>query len=61
MNKHIVHLNFVDRIVDFLTPHRDAPLIVSVDPAVLTDTLRLEAAKRLVIRNSHSLLPRHGR
>lgn len=59
--KHIVHLNFVDGIVDFLTPHRDAPLIVSVDPAVLTETLRLKAGKRLVVRNSHRLLSRHGR
>lgn len=55
------HLHFVDRIVDFLAPHRDAPLVVSVDPAILTETLRLEAGKRLVVRNSHSLLSRHGR
>lgn len=61
MRKHIVHLNFVDRIVDFLTAHRDAPLLVGVDPAVLAETLRLEAAKRLVIRDGHGLLSRHGR
>lgn len=55
------HLDFVDRVVYFLAPHRDAVLAVSVDPAILTETLRLEAGKCPVVRNSHGRLSRHGR
>lgn len=55
------HLNFVDRVVHLLAPHRDAVLAVSVDPAILAETLRLEAGERPVVRNTHGALSRHGR
>lgn len=51
----------MDGIVHFLAPHGDAPLTVGLHPAIFTETLRLEAGKRLVVGNAHSLLSRHGR
>lgn len=55
------HLNFVDRVVHFLAPHRDAVLTVGAGPAVLAETLRLEAGERPVVRDTHGTLSRHGR
>lgn len=42
-----------------LGPHRDAPLAVAHTPALLAQTLRLEAGERPVVRDGHSL-SRHG-
>lgn len=42
-----------------LAPHRDAPLVVVHNPALLAQALRLEAGKRPVVRDGHSL-SRHG-
>lgn len=55
------YLHFVDglALLQILAPHRDSPLVVGHTPALLTQTLRLEAGKRPVIRDGHSL-PRHG-
>lgn len=42
-----------------LGPHRDVPLAVGHTPALLAQTLRLEAGERPVVRDGHSL-SRHG-
>lgn len=55
------HLNLVDGLphLQSLAPHRDTPLVVSNIPAFLTQTLRLEAGERPVVRDGHSA-SRHG-
>ena len=58
------HLDLVEGpfFIQTLDPHRGAGLVVRHIPALLTKTLRLEAGKRLVIRDGntpsrHGLLP----
>lgn len=55
------YLHFVDGLPFFQTlgPHRCDPLVVGQSPAVLAETLRLEAGERLVVRDGHGLR-RHG-
>lgn len=55
------HLDFVDGLplLQSLSPHRDAPLVVVHAPAFLAQTLRLEAGERPVVRDGHSP-SRHG-
>lgn len=51
------HLNFVDGLLrlQILAPHRDTPLVVVHTPALLAQTLHLEAGERSVIRDAHSM------
>lgn len=51
-----LYLNFMDGILQKLAPHRDTTLVVLLTPALLAQTLRLEAGKRPVVRDGH----RHG-
>lgn len=55
------HLNFVDGLprLQILAPHRDTPLVVVHTPALLAQTLHLEAGECSVIRDAHSM-SRHG-
>lgn len=57
----ITHLDFVDGLplLQILAPHRDPQLAVPQTPALLAQTLRLEAGKCPVVRDGHSL-SRHG-
>ncbi len=55
------HLNFVDGLplLQILAPHSDPSLVVPLAPALLAQTLRLEAGECLVVRDGHSV-SRHG-
>lgn len=46
-------------LLQILAPHLDTPLVVAHNPALLAQTLRLEAGKCAVVRDGHSL-SRHG-
>lgn len=56
------YLDSVDRLalLHVLDPHLDAPLVVGQQPALLAQTLRLEAGERPVVRDGHRP-SRHGR
>lgn len=55
------HLNFVDGLplLQRLGPHSDDPFVVGHIPALFAQTFGLEAGKRLVVRDCHSV-SRHG-
>lgn len=58
----VSHLHFVDSLpfLQTLGPHGDARLAVGETPALLAQTLRLEAGERSVVRDGHRLPRHHG-